>query len=401
MSAQQVFDVRGYGAVGDGTADDRAAIQGAIDAAGDGAIVFFPAGTYLVAGGLVCDDRQAVHFVGTSGHVARVDVGSVLKFTGHSTSTRFSARSSVGLTFRGLTFLESDPEFDRHLFDFSHSSANSDGGDHSFAECTFFGSDAAASLLNFNQSITNDVRNCGFWGGQFGLLGRTSSYCDAGTVDNCSFNGQIVQALSAPGNGWTIRGCTFETLAGGGTSGIDCADHQVRGLVVEGCWFGDGGPGTCVRLSGEGAFVAGNYFGSGSVGVSCDASRTLEGTVIVGNRFSTTIGVDLGANYTRVANRGIVIAGNSMGGAQQPVTGGEGAVVWAALRNATAGDVWDGFVTSQFRAPVYALAGITTRLTSGQPTDGPDDGTLYIDTDATNPKIWVRTGGTWKSADLR
>ena len=132
----------------------------------------------------------------------------------------------------------------------------------------------------------------------------------------------------------------------------------------------------------------------GSVGVSCDAGHTLEGAVKVGNRFTTTVGVDLGANYTGVANRGIVIAGNSMGGAQQPVTGGDAAVVWAALRNATTGEIWDGFATSEFRAPVFARGGITTRLTSRQPTDSPEDGTIYIDADTTDPKIWVRTGGT-------
>jgi hypothetical protein len=42
----QVFDVKAYGATGDGAADDTAAIQAAINAAGPGT-VYFPAGTYL------------------------------------------------------------------------------------------------------------------------------------------------------------------------------------------------------------------------------------------------------------------------------------------------------------------------------------------------------------------
>ena len=46
----QVFDVRDYGAAGDGIANDTAEIQAAIDAAASagGGVVFFPAGTYLV-----------------------------------------------------------------------------------------------------------------------------------------------------------------------------------------------------------------------------------------------------------------------------------------------------------------------------------------------------------------
>jgi hypothetical protein len=47
-----VYNIRDYGAVGDGTTDDQAAIQAAIDAAqtAGGGIVFVPQGTYIVSG---------------------------------------------------------------------------------------------------------------------------------------------------------------------------------------------------------------------------------------------------------------------------------------------------------------------------------------------------------------
>jgi hypothetical protein len=49
-----------YGAVHDGVTDDRAAIQRALDAAvaAGGGVVFFPAGTYLVTGGLILTSNK-------------------------------------------------------------------------------------------------------------------------------------------------------------------------------------------------------------------------------------------------------------------------------------------------------------------------------------------------------
>lgn len=47
-----VYNVLEYGAVGDGSTDDTAAIQAAITAAASGGIVFLPAGTYAITGGL-------------------------------------------------------------------------------------------------------------------------------------------------------------------------------------------------------------------------------------------------------------------------------------------------------------------------------------------------------------
>src|SRR6185437_7942329 len=59
----QWFNVRSslYGATGDGTTDDTAAVQAAINAAGPtGGTVYFPPGDYLISAPLVWDKRSAV-----------------------------------------------------------------------------------------------------------------------------------------------------------------------------------------------------------------------------------------------------------------------------------------------------------------------------------------------------
>lgn len=53
--SQRVYNVKNYGAVGDGSTDDTAAIQSAINAcfSGGGGIVYFPVGIYIIGGALV------------------------------------------------------------------------------------------------------------------------------------------------------------------------------------------------------------------------------------------------------------------------------------------------------------------------------------------------------------
>ena len=63
-----IFNVKDYGAVGDGTTDDTAAIQAAVDASeadktNGGGVVYFPAGTYLISATLTIDEEN-VQFVG-------------------------------------------------------------------------------------------------------------------------------------------------------------------------------------------------------------------------------------------------------------------------------------------------------------------------------------------------
>ncbi len=58
------FDVTSYGAKGDGTTDDTAAIQSAINAAGGYGLVWFPQGTYLISSALLPPSNQRLLFAG-------------------------------------------------------------------------------------------------------------------------------------------------------------------------------------------------------------------------------------------------------------------------------------------------------------------------------------------------
>jgi hypothetical protein len=59
-----VTNVKDYGATGDGTTDDAAAINAAIAATGNGGAVWFPSGTYIV--GSTIQLRQGLRYIGSS-----------------------------------------------------------------------------------------------------------------------------------------------------------------------------------------------------------------------------------------------------------------------------------------------------------------------------------------------
>ena len=72
-----VLNVKDYGAVGDGTTDDRASIQSAIDAAaantGLGGTVYFPPGAYRIAGSLNVNTNE-VKLVGSGGNGSQIRI---------------------------------------------------------------------------------------------------------------------------------------------------------------------------------------------------------------------------------------------------------------------------------------------------------------------------------------
>ena len=97
----QVFNVKAYGAVGDGVADDTASIQAAHDAAAaeHPAIVFFPSGTYLVTATLSIANADNITWAGANATLkAKSDTNlrELIRINNGSTNIAFHS-----LTFDG------------------------------------------------------------------------------------------------------------------------------------------------------------------------------------------------------------------------------------------------------------------------------------------------------------
>ena len=127
------YSVKGYGATGNGTADDTAAIQAAVTACGTagGGVVYFPAGTYACTGAINVDysnvtllgdgwgnatsltyipgaSRTAAIIIGVTAPVANSNVIGLAVNSGTSRPGAIQAGSGHGIVFRSETGLIRD-----------------------------------------------------------------------------------------------------------------------------------------------------------------------------------------------------------------------------------------------------------------------------------------------------
>lgn len=161
------FDVRAFGAAGDGSADDTTAINNAITAAGTTGTVFLPAGSYKVTSTITVPN--SVRIVGSgiwATTIGMVGDHIVLDFTGNG-----------------------------HLLDIFISGYQN-------AAATNYCVRTAANA-------TNIFRDCYIWGGFYGLQSRGTDGC----FENCFIAGSASGGghLFSTGANWYIR-CKFDDI---------------------------------------------------------------------------------------------------------------------------------------------------------------------------------------------
>lgn len=113
----EVYNVKAYGATGDGATDDSTAVAAAITAAtnANGGTIYFPAGTYLISGQITFPNdaaspaphQKSLRLLGTGAHfsgiAAAVNGGSVLNLTYAGTIGKMVSYGLGQLTIENLT----------------------------------------------------------------------------------------------------------------------------------------------------------------------------------------------------------------------------------------------------------------------------------------------------------
>lgn len=249
------FDVRAYGAVGDGTTDDTAAIQAAIDAAIDSTnaqgIVFFPAGQYKITSPITISTVSGLIIQGSGGTVASSASGTVLQWEGNDDTLHmfelpdirecqfrnFQVRCSASggvptidsifhLTNEGGSVAPSGNYWEHvriegqdggchtgWFFDGSGAGGNANNDLNVFYKCEVRNYTEEAWHIGHTQSKSHTFYNCSFNGGSTGTYGIRSSgsYRWYGNAGGGSLSGAAFEQEQVVDNilidGFNLEGC--------------------------------------------------------------------------------------------------------------------------------------------------------------------------------------------------
>lgn len=107
---EDVISVKDFGAVGDGSTDDKSKIQNAIDALpSGGGTIYFPAGVYLISNKLnLTDSQNCIILEGCGPEEGNNGMGSVIKMANNANTEFIEIEGSDNITIRHLLFRGGD-----------------------------------------------------------------------------------------------------------------------------------------------------------------------------------------------------------------------------------------------------------------------------------------------------
>jgi hypothetical protein len=273
MSAQRVFHV--IGATGNGTADDRAVIQAALDAAhtaGGGLVIIPPGKTYGVSTFLVVYDNTTVWAYGATLKAIGTSAGLLRNFTSSETFNGYAGHSHIQV-LGGV--------WDGNASDGSLGTVTAETDVLNFVHCSditvrdaTIRNVSSAHALEFNSTDGGRAINCRFEGYRDNSGTSSRQFSEAVQID----------------------------IAKSGSSSIGNFDNTAsKNIVVSGCYFGPSS-----RLG-----VFGRAVGSHTV----VAGVTFDNIQVIGNRIDGTIQEGVyGYGWRRAAIADNIITGTGWSG---------------------------------------------------------------------------------------
>lgn len=309
-----VVSVKGYGAAGDGSTDDTAAIQAAITANYDKTL-YFPAGTYKVTSTLTVAD--SIRFLGDGRDATFISWTS-------TTLDVISVASATAVHFEGIKFSGPASATSGAMILLAHS-ASGVNYFSSFTRCMFSG---GYDCIRTVSAAAWAIENCYFtsWVRRAVTVQsvNTPDAGDSSIYGNCVFangiaNSVAIYQVSSGGlkvignkfNGLGAHAYQMQLASAVATSNLIFADNSVENHTVDAMKFDtDGGGATFSQVT-----ITGNCFALTPYMIDMStATAFLSRVVITGNTFAlngtATYGINMGAvdKYVISANS-IVNAG--------------------------------------------------------------------------------------------
>ncbi len=333
-----------YNARCDGTTDDRAAIQLALDAAkaagGDSAVLIpisaQPCVILSALNGIALnmDSSSGISLTGppggNSGPSGRKGALLFKATIGQIPSTLISMRSTAGVSIKNLNLQYDNPSFLGTFIDMSAVPGGVAFSQEDYiADCSIGGTGPTNLAANANPLIKLDPtinttieRNTFFWAIN-AIQGQQNHFANGIRIRDNAFSGWDTNSISGimilgMGTGWVIDGNTFEMTGSSGSYpipidgwGVGCSGCQISGNL-----FLDATPQfTNGLIVGEyqGTSIAGNWI-SGVIGGSSQTIGMIlgggsSGVSITGNSFR---GLTLGIYYPASTASNILISGNDL-----------------------------------------------------------------------------------------
>jgi hypothetical protein len=335
------YDVRRYGALGNGVADDTAAIQNAINAATAVVVtggvpaataygaIYIPANrpsqcykttqSLVVLGQLkIVGDGSAsttILSTQTSGYILDFNIPGTTTY--HFIIQGITLRSLVGTS--DALHLKNTPytELTDVVFYGTYRGVTLEGTSnftHLWEQVTGYGNAAyTVWFKSFSGGAQFQFNNCTF-NANTGFVFDTSSATDGLCFVNCNFEACTVNSLYIGGTvaGLSLIGCRTEACQGGNDFQINPSlGNTVRGLSIVGCSFhANSAACTAILLGGAGGLVrgfniCGNTAGYSSMTQFVNLNGEGESGVISGNRFEQP-----NTTPTNVMRHGVFVIGN-------------------------------------------------------------------------------------------
>lgn len=210
-------NVKSFGAIGDGVADDTAAIQAAFNSLVNGTgILRFPKGIYNYTL-LNFDSAVSLVMLGEGALNA-----SILRCTSVGATDGFKIRSVFHVTIDLITFDHASASFNGWLVDTRHKPASAvDSQNIYFSRCAFSSqgyNKYTAKGLNLDQSTLITFDGCMFISLFHPIDGQNPAgggYSNGVRVLNCQFYDNVGYALNYLGEQWTVQDNNFQACHDG------------------------------------------------------------------------------------------------------------------------------------------------------------------------------------------